>query len=749
VVTGAFACQESSAPVDVLAWVSGRGYHDDIGGISRPSIPTRTAPLNTVQKDPSITEITLIMFGNFSDIKDTSVEVLQTDRFRGDHMGKGINATEEKEAQEALKESEAKFRLLMEQAPVDTQIFGMDGTLLQANKAWEEMWETSRENIVGKYNVLRDPQAKELGILPYFQKAFAGEPQLIPDFQYDPKKIGFPGRIRWIRSRVYPIKDRNGIVRNVILTNEDISDHKRMEEALRKSEHRLRGITEAALDAIFCKDRNRRYTFVNPAVEKLFGLPASDLIGKTPEELYDQEGIATVNEVDDKAFAGEYVNVTRTLNILGEPHYFHVIQGPLRDCDGEVVEISGIVRDITEQTRAEKEKEVLEEKLIHAQKMEAVGTLAGGIAHEFNNLLAGVVGYAELMLLDLPPDSKRRTDLLQILKAGKRGKALTSQILTYSRPGDTDRKPIDLAELFVSALKNIRMSVPQNIAILYENQVVSPTVMADPTQIHQVLENLCLNAIHAMRDVGGTLRIDCTEEEVSSEYAALDPELKPGKYVKLSVHDTGHGIDKQFIDRVFEPFFTTKKTGEGTGLGLSVVHGIVENHGGTIRVQSSLGKGTTFEVLLSLQAMKAEPPQQTHPATLPTGSGRILFVDDEDTIIAWALRVLSRMGYDVVTKSNGAEALRAFQVDPANFDLVITDLTMPGMTGQDLCSNLRDIRRDIPIIMCTGYGDSIDRGKASKLGGMDVLAKPVSIADLASAIEKAMSQRESPDKVQG
>ena len=653
-------------------------------------------------------------------------------------MGKGNDPTENNKARDTLAEGEGKFRLLMEQSPVDTQVFGMDGTLLEANKAWEEMWETSRKDVVGKYNVLRDPQVQELGILPYFQKAFAGEPQLIPDFEYDPTKIGFPGRIRWIRSRVYPVKDRNGVVRNVILTNEDITEQKKMEEALRRSEHRFREITEAAQDAIFCKDKNRRYTFVNPAVERLFGLPASVLVGKRPEDLYDEEGISIVNEVDDKAFAGKYVNETRSLNIEGETHFFHVIQGPLRVCDGAVVEISGIVRDITVQKRAEREKAVLQSKLEHSRKMEAVGTLAGGIAHEFNNLLVGVVGYAELMLMDLPPDSELRDDLLQILKAARRGKALTKQILTYSRPGKADRQTLDLNDVLESSLKAIRLSLPQNVEIVLNNRVDRPTVLADPTQMHQVLENLLLNAMHAMRETGGKLRIECTEEVVDSQWAALESELKPGKYAKLSVQDTGHGIDKQCMDKIFEPFFSTKKSGEGTGLGLSVVHGIVTNHGGTVKARSTPGLGSVFDVMLPLHGKEQTPSRDESFTVLPRGRGTILVVDDEETILAWSRRALKSMGFETITVQEPMTALRVFRQGADQFDLVIADLTMPGMNGTELIEAMQEIRPDIRALLCTGYGDSMDISTVEALGILEVLSKPVTIADLVSAIRRCI-----------
>ena len=418
------------------------------------------------------------------------------------------------------------------------------------------------------------------------------------------------------------------------------------------------------------------------------------------------------------------------------PYYF---TGLRREFDGKP-HLVGLGIDITDRKRAETEKAKLEAQLRQSQKMEALGTLAGGVAHEFNNILAGVVGFAELALMGLPVDSKVRADILQILKAGMRGKTLTQQILAYSRPGDSARKPVDVEDVLNELAENIRATVPANVQVSERRDLSAAIVMADPAQLHQALENLCRNGIQALGENGGTLQILCANETYSERDLLRNPLPDSDNYVRISIVDDGHGMSSDVLDRIFEPFFTTKGPGEGTGLGLAVVHGIVTNHGGTITVQSRPGKGSEFQVRIPLHEGKKAAVHDLNPKPLPEGSGSILFVDDQETICSFMGRTLEKMGFEAVLRQNPVEALDDFRKNPGRFDLVITDLTMPEMKGTDLCRRLREIRPDLRIIMATGYGDSLDREMVRELGIQEVLSKPYTVGDLSAVLKRVLKE---------
>lgn len=371
--------------------------------------------------------------------------------------------------------------------------------------------------------------------------------------------------------------------------------------------------------------------------------------------------------------------------------------------------------------------------------MEAMGTLAGGIAHDFNNILLAVMGNAEISLYSLPEQSPVRYSIAQILKASERARDLVKQILTFSRQSEYELKPVKVSVIIQEALKLLRASLPTTIEIRQRITADRDTVLADPTQIHQVLMNLCTNADHAMRERGGVLNVGLSSVTLDFEGAVKYPDLRPGSYLKLTVSDTGHGMPPEVLDRIFDPYFTTKEKGVGTGLGLAVIHGIVSSMNGAISVDSQPGRGTTFCVFFPLTEVKDTLESRVVEA-VPLGNERILFVDDEEFIADLGKRMLERLGYDVAVRTSSIEALKAFQARPDKFDLIITDMTMPQMTGEKLAQKLLEIRPDIPIILCTGFSALISENKAKDMGIKGFVMKPFVIQDLAKMIRRVLEE---------
>jgi PAS domain S-box-containing protein len=390
-----------------------------------------------------------------------------------------------------------------------------------------------------------------------------------------------------------------------------------------------------------------------------------------------------------------------------------------------------IFLDVTEQKQ-------LQAQLQQAQKMESIGTLAGGIAHDFNNILYSMIGYTELALDDIEKGSQLYNNLKEVLIAGNRAKDLVRQILTFSRQADQELKPLKIQLVVREALKLIRSSLPSSIEI---NQNISNTcgfVLADATQIHQVAMNLLTNAYHALEDKGG--KVDITLKEIELDVDDLkDPAMIPGPYVCLTVADTGTGIDESIMDRIFEPYYSTKVKGKGTGLGLAMVHGIVKSCGGNISVYSEPGKGTTFHVYLPVIQAQAETRETQDISTVETGKERILVVDDEEQIVRMIQQMLERLGYHVTARTSSIETLEAFRSAPDKFDLVITDMTMPNMTGVHLSQKLIEIRPDIPVIICTGFSERISEHKAKAMGIRGYVMKPVVRSELANKIREVLA----------
>jgi signal transduction histidine kinase/ActR/RegA family two-component response regulator len=393
--------------------------------------------------------------------------------------------------------------------------------------------------------------------------------------------------------------------------------------------------------------------------------------------------------------------------------------------------------EIKEHAKAEDAKKYLESQLRQAQKMEAVGTLAGGIAHDFNNILYTIMGFTELTIDELEPDSSSHRNLRRVMEAARRARDLVRQILTFSRQAESNSQPVYVKPIIKEALKMLRATLPTSISM--QSDIRSDAyIQGDPTSIHQILMNLATNAAHAMQPGGGTLRVELEDAEIDREAAGRHPDLNPGSYLIIRINDSGHGISPSELEKIFDPFYTTKEPGEGTGMGLSVVHGIVTNHGGAISVNSEKGKGSEFSVYLP--AMENLQNQQAGriASPPPTGSERILFIDDEAAIAEMAKQMLQTLGYLVSTETNSIQALERFKQAPEGFDLVITDMTMPGFTGDQLAAELLSVRKDVPVILCTGYSSMVSEESIKAQGIAALCMKPLVRQDLAVTVRRVL-----------
>ena len=410
----------------------------------------------------------------------------------------------------------------------------------------------------------------------------------------------------------------------------------------------------------------------------------------------------------------------------------------LKEAKDATEKLQQVVGDQSAQLAEVKQEARQSTRLLHeAQKMESIGTLAGGIAHDFNNILSAIVGYAELTVLKLPEASDARKSVRGILEASHRARDLVHQILTFSRQSEEHRQPSAPGPILKEALRLLRATLPATIEIRQNIAADLGNILADPTQIHQVLLNLCTNAHHAMREEGGILEVNVENVELDASFTDQHTDMDPGVYLRLTIGDTGHGMAPEVMQRVFDPYFSTKDKDVGTGLGLAVVHGIVKSHAGSIELESEPGKGTTFYVYLPVIESEA-PPQADIVELLPPGQERILLVDDEESLVAVGKEMLEYLGYEVTIETINHKALELFQEQPDQFDLVITDMTMPKMTGDKLAARLMEIRPDIPIILCTGYSDLISESKADAIGIRALLKKPLAIGELSNTIRKIL-----------
>jgi two-component system, cell cycle sensor histidine kinase and response regulator CckA len=513
-------------------------------------------------------------------------------------------------------------------------------------------------------------------------------------------------------------------------------DRKRSEADLKQSEEKFRSLTESAIDGVLTMDSNGQVVFCNKAAESIFDYKDQELLSVTIDKLVPgislekhQEKMAQVKGNGDELI-GKTIEV-KGIKKNGDFFPAEVSLSSWEARDGQY--LTAFLRDVSK-------RKGLEQRVRQVQKMEAIGTLAGGIAHDFNNILGSIMGYTEMAIEDIPAGSFTRNYLENVITASERAKELVGQILTFSRLDEQEKKSVRVDLVVKETLKLLRASIPATINIIQNVDTEDSFVLGDTNQIHQLVLNLCTNASHAMQTKGkGWLYINLREQDVDEASMSKFPGLKPGRYVQLEVADTGHGIEKSVISRIFDPFFTTKNVGEGTGMGLAVVHGIVKNLGGEISVESQVDKGTTFRVFLPCVNEKIDSKgSETHVVT--KGNERILFVDDESSLVEIASTKLRELGYTVHGKTKSKDALVEFTSNSAEYDLVITDYSMPVMTGIELAKEIYKKRPELPVILCTGYSDAILEKQARKLGVRALVNKPIRTKDLPEVVRRVLDK---------
>ncbi len=532
-------------------------------------------------------------------------------------------------------------------------------------------------------------------------------------------------------------------------------------EFLQQSRQQLTNIIDFLPDATFVIDNDKRVIFWNKAMEEMSGVPKESILGQgdyaytVPFYGEKRKQLLDLLDVSDQDLAGKYFYIRKKRQTLyaeafapalnkGQGAYFWATAAPLYDLHGQRIGAIESIRDISEQKQAENEREKLKSRLAQTQKLEAVGTLAGGIAHDFNNILTAIIGYTDMARHAPPSERALATYLDQIFKAGNRAKDLVRQILTFSRQTKIELIPLDPARIVREATQLLRPTLPSTISI---NQQIAPDtkpILADPTQIHQIVVNLCTNAFHAMEQTGGILSISLKNHVVSREELDVHPEMQSGSFVQLSVSDSGAGISAEIQEKIFDPYFTTKETGKGSGMGLAVVHGIVQNYGGFIQCASEPENGTAFHIYFPAIDDQAAPGQMPVIETIPSGSERILFVDDEELLVEMSRAMLKNLGYLVTVTTSSEEALTLFQNHPDQFDVVVTDQTMPGMTGMELAQQLLGIRPDIPIILCTGYSPLVSDDQVRDSGIKEFAMKPLDMKDIATLLRKVLDEGKTP-----
>jgi PAS domain S-box-containing protein len=548
-----------------------------------------------------------------------------------------------------------------------------------------------------------------------------------------------PWEKRWFLGRVTRFRGEGPV--RIVVAHQNITKRKRAEEALRESVERYRMIFNHSPLGIVHFDSNGIIRDFNEKFAQIMGASRQEILGfNMPERLRDPAMRQAVRDALDGQvgyYEGEYLSVTG-----GKATPMRAIYQRITDEDGKILGALGLFEDVADRKRAEEEREKLEAHLRQAQKMEAIGTLAGGIAHDFNNVLSAIVGFTELSMGKAPENSPLQADLQQVLVASERAKDLVKQILTFSRQSEQEVKPVRIGPLLKEVLKFLRSSIPSTIAIRQHLRTPSESaVLADPTQIHQVIMNLCTNASYAMRQHGGTLEVELSEIVIrENDDPTSYPELNPGPYLSLRVSDTGCGMDEGTMQRIFDPFFTTKPREEGTGMGLAVVYGIVESCGGAIMVRSAPGEGSHFHLYFPKEPSPVPQPL-SDPQEVSGGKGRILFVDDEAALAGLAEKTLKGLGYTVVAETSSRKALATFRAQPEQFDLLITDYTMPQLTGLQLIEEIRRIRADMPVILCSGYTDFLDRMNISDLGIQELIHKPISRRTIAAAVRRLLPQK--------
>ncbi|MGE0681256.1 MAG: PAS domain S-box protein [Candidatus Binatia bacterium] len=557
-------------------------------------------------------------------------------------------------------------------------------------------------------------------------------------YSYEFRIVRKDGEVRWIRSYVQPVINHNGRLVRIHGAAQDVTEKKRAEEELRRQEALFRTLAESSAVSVFIY-QGSRIRYMNATGLALLGYSYEELLEKELWDLFPPDCRDFVKTRGMQRLHGAPVPSQYEVKLLtksGEERCM-MFSGNRIEFEGQPA-VLGTAFDVTERKRLEEEQRQLQQQLFQNQKLQSLGRLAGGIAHDFNNLLTPILGFAELTLADLPLESPLYRNIEEIRKAGKRAQALIQQILSFGRSRPQEHQTLSIQALIEETLPLLRASLPTTIDIHYHSRAAPAWVRGDATQLQQVLMNLCVNARDAMRETGGTLDIRLNRVSLNERFARQHDNFSPGPYLQLIIRDTGCGIPKEILPSVFDPFFTTKDVGVGSGLGLAIVHGIVLGHGGIVTAKSTLGRGSTFIVYLP-QAVHAQEEQVKVREATPSRKGRVLFVDDEESVVLVGKRMLERCGYEVVATTSSQEALALFRQGPQHFVAVVTDQTMPELTGKELTKIALQLRPDIPVLLCTGCSETLSVEQARAIGIQECLSKPFSFEEMETALQRALA----------
>jgi PAS domain S-box-containing protein len=650
------------------------------------------------------------------------------------------NITPMKRVEDALREHQGLVDGIIASTAEGLAVLDRNLTFVRVNPTFEK-WFAHDQPLSGKncYAVIHgnlDP----CDHCPALRTLISGEPsrEVVPQWGL---REDLPGQAElWS----YPLKDPDtGETVGVIMRVQDITARVRSEETLKENRQRLQLVVDNLPVALGRLYPDGTAAFLDNKMEALTGYAPEDFrpgVRSWPEVILEQD-----QEQARKAFLhalGTNRNYVRSYRVKSKDGRVIWLQESGRitcDVHGRALYTDIVLLDITERKQAEEMRPQFEAQLRQAQRMDAIGSLAGGIAHDFNNILGVMLGYTEMVLMSLKEDDGQKRRLQQVLKAGKRGKDLVSQILSFSRPSPQERRPVRVNAIVKEALNMLRATLPATIELKMKLAEDHDTILADPTQMHQVIINLFANAAHAMRDQGGVLDISVQPVTLDAKTAAQYHGLAPGPHLSITVKDSGHGMDRDTMEKIFDPFFTTKKMEEGTGIGLAMVHGIIKAHGGAITVQSKEGRGTEFQFYLP-RVEATELPGAPEAMAVENGQERLLFVDDEEWLVDMWKEILESLGYRMTATTKPLDALQMFKENPQNYDLVITDQTMPQMTGLELAQEFLALRPDLPIILVTGFSQVVTPEKAKATGVREYIMKPLSISELTNAISRSLGK---------
>jgi PAS domain S-box-containing protein len=639
--------------------------------------------------------------------------------------------TERRQAEEALRAAQERLRTVVSGAPIVLFAVDREGVFTLSEGKGLEGLGLKPGQVVGLsvFDVYKDaPQ-----VLANVRRALTGE-----TFSDSVDVKGGPGAGLVFETRFIPLFDREGRVTGVSGVATDVTEHRRAATALRASEERLRSIVQSEPECVKLVGPAGTLLDMNPAGLRMIEAETLAQVANQPIlSLVTPEHRAAFADLHRRVMAGGSGELEfQIVGLKGTRRWMDTRAVPLRNADGDVTALLGITRDITERKHAEEARLRLEAQLTQAHKMEAIGTLAGGIAHDFNNILGAIIGNVELATQDVGVAHPATGSLHEIRKAAQRAKGLVQQILAFTRQQALERRVVALRPLIEETAKLLRATLPASAELSVRCADDVPNVLADPVQVEQILLNLVTNAWHALEGRPGAIAIDLRACSVESGSAGARPGVKAGSYARISVSDTGHGMDEATLQRIFDPFFTTKAPGLGTGLGLSVVHGIVSGYGGAIEVASTPRRGTTFDLYFPAATGRMEPARAKQAGVLRGEGQHILYLDDEEALVLLSTRLFERLGYRVSGYTKAPDALAAFRAAPDSFDIAVTDYSMPGASGLDVARDLLEVRADLPIVLASGYITDELQAHALQIGVRHLLYKPNTVEELCEVVHR-------------